>query len=514
MNSSPALPQRLLILAIVLPIAALIGYLLADPAEIEAFAIVGLVVSVLVLPWVLKWHHPMLVLSWNASIIIMVLPGQPYLWMLLAVISLALTALNRFLDPNFKPILVPSVTWTLVILAIVVLITAQLTGGVGLRSMGGSVIGGKKYYLIWFAILGYFALSVRSLPAAKAGFYAILHFASGVTTAVGTLAYLAGPAAYFLYAIFPTDYAMHLVAMDYSTDYMAANISRFSGFSVAGQALVPFFFIRWGARGLLDWTRPWRMAGLILVVGVSLLGGFRSTLGLFGLLFLVQFWNEGLFRTRLFPALIAASVTGLTVLYLFAGSLPMSIQRSLTPLPLIPVSQIARSDAEGSTKWRQDMWKQLEPEIARHFWLGKGFTASQTTYRLEQEAVRMGLAQDYEMMILAGDYHSGWRSILIPFGIWGLLAFLAFLTAGLRVLWINRHKGEGTLRRVNLFLLTYYIAKGVFFFAIFGAVAAELFVFTGLVGLSVSLNGGAAVAKSLKTATIQRKRAAMERLPQ
>ena len=126
----------------------------------------------------------------------------------------------------------------------------------------------------------------------------------------------------------------------------------------------------------------------------------------------------------------------------------------------------------------------------------------------------MGLAQDYEMMILAGDYHSGWRSILIPFGIWGLLAFLAFLTAGLRVLWINRHKGEGTLRRVNLFLLTYYIAKGVFFFAIFGAVAAELFVFTGLVGLSVSLNGGAAVAKSLKTATIQRKRAAMERLPQ
>ena len=502
MTSSPALPQRLLILAIVLPLAALIGYLLADPTEIESLAVVGIVVSVLALPWVLKWHHPMLVLSWNAAIIVIFLPGQPYLWMLMAVISLGLTVLNRFLDPNFKPIMVPSVTWTLIILAAVVLITAQLTGGFGLRSMGGNVIGGKKYYQIWFAILGYFALSIRSLPTAKAGFYATLYFASGLTTVVSTLAYVAGPAAWFLYAIFPTDYAMHLVAMDYSTDFMAVNISRFSGFSMAGQALVPFFYIRWGARGLLDWTRPWRMAGLLLVMGVSLLGGFRSTLGLFGLLFLIQFWNEGLFRTRLFPALIAASLTGMTVLYLVAGSLPMSIQRSVSSLPLIPVSQVARSDAEGSTKWRQDMWKQLKPEVVRHFWLGKGFTASQSTYRLEQEALRMGLAQDYEMTILAGDYHSGWRSIIIPFGIWGMLAFLAFLMAGLRVLWINRNKGEGMLRRVNSFLLTYYIAKGFFFFLIFGAVASELFLFTGLVALSVSLNGGASMAKERENSSV------------
>ena len=92
------------------------------------------------------------------------------------------------------------------------------------------------------------------------------------------------------------------------------------------------------------------------------------------------------------------------------------------------------------------------------------------------------------MMILAGDYHSGWRAIMIPFGIWGILAFSAFLFAGLKVLWANRNKGEGALRRVNLFLLTYFISRTVFFFFVFGAIASDLFIFTGLVGLSVSLN--------------------------
>lgn len=491
MTSSSAIPQRLIILAIIIPIAALIGYLLADPTEVESLAVVGLVVSILVLPVVLKSHHAMLVAVWHASIIVIFLPGQPYLWMLMTAVSLGTTVFNRFLDPTLRLLHVPAVTWILIAFGLIVLVTAQMTGGVGVRSLGASVIGGKKYYLIWFAIAGYFALSIRPIVPEKAALLAILHFGSGVSAAVSTLAYVAGPAAWVLYAVFPTDYAMHLVSKDYTMDFAAIGISRFSGFGVAGLALAPFFFIRWGARGLLDWTRPWRMGLFLAVVAFSMLGGFRSTLGMFGLLFVIQFFNEGLFRTRFFPALLGFTFMGLIAAYLTAGSMPMAIQRSLSILPLVPVSKVAQSDAENSTKWRKDMWKELQPEIARHFWLGKGYTASQSTYRLEQEAYRMGLAQDYEMMILAGDYHSGWRSIIIPFGIWGLLAFSAFLAIGLRVLWNNRLKGDGNFRRVNLFLFTYFIAKTVFFFFVFGAIASDLYVFTGIVGLSVSLNRGA-----------------------
>lgn len=485
------MPQRLLILAIILPIAALVGYMLADPTEIESFAVVGLAVSTLILPVVLKYHHSILVASWHASVIIIFLPGQPYLWMLMTAISLGLTAIYRFLNPTFRPLNVPSVTWTLLILGLVVFLTAQFTGGFGLRSMGASVIGGKKYFLIWFAVAGYLAISVRPILPESAVALVICHFGSGVTAAVSTLAYVAGPAAWILYAIFPTDYAMHLVSKDYSTDFTAIGISRFSGFGVAGMALAPLFFIIWGVRGLLDWTRPWRMGAFFAVVAFAMLGGFRSTLGMFGLLFLIQFFNEGLHRTRFFPAFIGAAGVSLVVVYLLAGSMPMAIQRSLSILPLIPISDVAKSDAENSTKWRVEMWRHLEPDIAAHFWLGKGYTASQSTYRLEQEAYRMGLAEDYEMMILAGDYHSGWRSIIIPFGIWGLLAFIAFLIAGLRVLWINRLKGVASVRRVNLFLFTYFVAKVIFFFFVFGAIASDLYVLTGVVALSVALNRGA-----------------------
>lgn len=500
MTGSPALPQKLLILAIILPIAALLGYVLADPTEIESVVVVGITISVLLLPILLKSHHAILVGSWHASVIIVFLPGQPYLWMLMTAVSLGLTAVYRFLDPGFRPQNVPMMTWTLLALGLIVLITAQTTGGFGLRSMGASVIGGKKYFLIWFAIAGYFAVSIRPVAPEKAAALAISHFGSGITAAVSTLAYVAGPAAWILYAVFPTDYAMHLVSKDYSTDFAAVGISRFSGFGVAGLALAPMFFVLWGARGLLDWSRPWRMALFLLVVGFAMLGGFRSTLGMFGLLFIVQFFNEGLFRTRFFPALLAFAFIGMTIIYLFAGSMPMAIQRSLTVFPLAPVSNVAKSDAENSTKWRKEMWRQLEPEIAAHFWFGKGYTASQSTYRLEQEAYRMGLAQDYEMMILAGDYHSGWRSIIIPFGIWGLLAFIAFIIAGLRVLWINRLKGAGSVRRVNLFLFTYFVAKTIFFIAVFGAIASDLYVLTGIVGLSVALNRGAERTSPLSTA--------------
>lgn len=491
MTGSSAVPQRILIFAIILPIAALLGYFLAEPTEAGSLAVFGLVIGFLCLPLVLQHHHSLLIATWHASVIVVFVKGQPYLWMLMTAISLGLTVIHRFMNPNFRPLHVPSITWTLALFGLVVFVTAQLTGGIGIRSFGASVIGGKKYYLIWFAIAGYLAISVRPMELQRAFLLAATHFGSGVTAAVSTLAYVAGPAAWILYAVFPTDYAMHLVTKDFSTDVLAAGISRFSGFGVAGLAVAPAFFIKWGASGLLQWTRPWRMGAFIAVAALSLLGGYRSTLGLFGLLFIVQFFNEGLYRTRYFPILAGISLLGLIVVYPLAGSMPLAVQRSLAALPFIPISQVAKTDAENSTKWREDMWRELKPEVQAHLWLGKGYTANETTYRLEQEAYRLGLAQDYEMMILAGDYHSGWRSILIPFGIWGLISFVLFLAAGLRVLWINRTKGEGTIRRINMFLFTYFVAKGFFFFVFFGAIASDLYVFTGVVGLSVALNRGA-----------------------
>jgi hypothetical protein len=100
------------------------------------------------------------------------------------------------------------------------------------------------------------------------------------------------------------------------------------------------------------------------------------------------------------------------------------------------------------------------------------------------------------MMILSGDYHSGPLSILIPFGIWGVLAFLAFVVASLRLLYLNYRNGSDSIRNINTFLLSYFVAKLIFFIGVFGAIHLDLATFAGLVGLSVSINGGLLKAKA------------------
>ncbi len=483
------MPRNLLILAIILPIAGLIGYLLADPMQMESMAAVGLIISVLLFPLALKWHHPALVFSWNASVIVFFLPGEPYLWMFLGLLSLGLTVLHRFLEPQFKPLNVPSITWSLLVLAIVVCVTAKLTGGVGIRSFGSSVYGGKKYIFIWFAILGYFALSMRAIPPEKAMLYSVAFFVGSITTAFSTLAYVIGPGAWILYSIFPTDYAMQLAAKDFGMTSVDA-ISRFSGFGPAGIGLVPILLIRYGVRGLLDWHRPWRMGLLMLLVGMSLLGGFRSTLVYVCLLIAVQFFIEGLHRTRWLAIALGFSLVTFLGACVVAPKLPMSVQRSLSVIPMIPVSDHARSDAELSSDWRKAIWKRVMPEIERHFWMGKGVTASARNYYLENQAYRSGIADEYDMTILAGDYHNGPLTLIIPFGIWGVLAFAAFLIAGFRVLWRNCHAGSGMLPNINRTLLAVFLAKVIFFFFVFGSFATEFYTFAGLIALSVSLNGG------------------------
>lgn len=136
------------------------------------------------------------------------------------------------------------------------------------------------------------------------------------------------------------------------------------------------------------------------------------------------------------------------------------------------------------------MWEAARPDVAKHFWMGKGYTASATQYYLTQQAARYGMAEDFEMSLIAGDYHNGLLSILIPFGIFGVIAFLAFLWAGFQVLRYNFCNGSAGLKILNAFLLSSFIVRAIFFFAVFGGISGDLLTLVGLVGFSVALNNG------------------------
>jgi hypothetical protein len=485
MNGSFAVPRKLAVFAIVLPLAVMVGYVLATPNSFNATVLIGLVVATLCVPILLRWHFVLLVSSWNMAVNLFFLPGQPNSWMALAAASLLIAFLDRLLSKVNRLIFVPSVSWALIFMVIVVVGTAQLTGGVGLRSMGGETYGGKRYFLIVIAVIGFFALVQQRIPLEKGRRYVSLYFASGATAMVSNLIYLLGPSFYFLYAIFPVENVMAYAVADITAD----PIKRMAGMAFSGLAIVNFILARYGIRGVLDIKRPWRLISFILVVCGMLLGGFRSSFLLLAMTLTLQFFMEGLHRTRLVLTVALVTILAGAFLVPFAQKLPLPIQRSLTVLP-INVDPIVKHDAQVTADWRFRMWEHVAGEIPKYLLLGKGCSLDPMDMYLVAEARKRGFYADYQSEMVAGNYHSGPLTILIPFGIWGAIAFVWFSIASLNVLYKNFKFSPPELKLANAFLFSYFLVRWTYFLAAYGHFAEDFCVFTGLVGLSISLNGG------------------------
>ena len=206
------------------------------------------------------------------------------------------------------------------------------------------------------------------------------------------------------------------------------------------------------------------------------------------LLFVVQFWLEGLHKTR-WMVLAACAVLLLTAITVpLANRLPLSVQRCLTVFPL-DLDPSAIEDARGSTQWRLEMWRLIVPDIPKYFWVGKGFAIDPKDMYFATEGQRFG-GSGVESSIVAGDYHSGPLTVIMPFGIWGVLAFTWFIVSSFRVLWINYKNSEQEMQTTNTFLLCFFVSKTLFFLVFFGSFYVEFVSFASLVGLSVSINRG------------------------
>jgi hypothetical protein len=149
---------------------------------------------------------------------------------------------------------------------------------------------------------------------------------------------------------------------------------------------------------------------------------------------------------------------------------------------------MTRVMADSSTEWRLAMWNAVTPQIPEYLFLGKGYNLSGTDLFMAHESAGRGLAASWESAALAGDYHSGPLSVIIPFGIWGVLAFGWLLYAGARFLYTVYRNGPEELKLINRFLLALFMARILFFLLVFGALYNEIFYFTGILGLSVALN--------------------------
>ena len=489
MNNASAILRTLVVYAICVPVAIWLGYLLHSVAEFNSrstFIEAGLFVLALCLPLLLRWHYILLVLCINLTVTVFFLPGQPPVWLLAVVLSVGISILQRALNKDMRFISAPQITRPLICLAVVALVTAKLTGGIGLRSMGGDVMGGKRYFFLLGGILAYFALTARRIPPQRAMLYIALFFLPQCSSAVGDLVAVLPSSFNFLYWFFPANTYILEEAASGQSGY------RFGGVAIMASGILPFMLAKYGIRGIFMSGKPGRLLVFLFTGFFVLVPGIRTALIGCALIFFIQFYLEGLHRTRLLPRLVFAGMLALVFLVPFSNKLPDEVQRTLSFLPL-KINSAVRLEAEGSSNWRIEMWNAVLPQVPGHLLLGKGYVISQLDYAYMTGMTSGGLqaisAADIGSAV-AGDYHSGPLTLVLTFGIWGVIAFLWFLIAAVRALHDNYRYGDQSLQTINTLLLALFLAHIFMFFFIFGSFQSDMLSFAALMGLSVSLNGG------------------------
>jgi hypothetical protein len=483
MTNPQAILRSLIVYGVCLPLAVFLGIVITNPLDFTTLTVVGLVLFVIVVPILLRFHRPLMLFAWNSCIVVFFLPGRPQLSLAAVFVSFLIYLGHVTLDKRFRFISVPSLKWPLVAIVVVVVITAKATGGIGIRSLGGDVYGGRRYIELLIAILGYFAMSAEAIPASRVNLYIGLFFLGALTNFLPDL-YPICPSYLRAIFLFTPPYILPKGGFEVGE-------TRLVGFAGAGAGVITYMLARYGVRGILSPAKPWRTVIFVLFIGLSLLGGFRSTIIMFALTFGILFFLEGLHKTSLMPAFTVVGILLATLTLVFLPHLPFTFQRALAFLP-VDVDPVARQSAQSSSDWRMAMWKVMLPQVPHYLLLGKGYSLSRDDYELGSRSQNQSGFEEQWGATMAGDYHNGPLEVLITFGMWGMIAFLWFLSASWRALLRNYRYGDPSLRTVNSLLLASFVVHTLMFFFVVGGFHADMLPLAGLVGLSVSLNNGVA----------------------
>lgn len=483
--NSSTLSRAQVIYGLCLPLAALIGFFLAEPMRFGTVAVVSAILGILIWPLFVKWYHPLLVASFHCSLILGFLPGSLPLWVPFAFAGFLLVVVQRCLDSRIRFFPPGGVGLSLVAIAGVVILTALVRGGVGFRSMGSESMGSKKYFFVLLGIACFFVLATRAVPRKQALLYMGLFCLSGLTGVLSHLIYLGGNKFYWLYSFIDSLPAYGQAAAEW--DVHGQTLVRSVPLMGSATAIISFMLAWFGVRGMLRLHKPWRLCLVMLCMAVGLFGGFRSYVVGMALVLGVAFYLEGLHRTRLLPILFMVAVIGIAIVAMVSDKLPLAVQRSLSFLP-VKIDAGVQMDAQGSLDWRLQMWDLLRKEIPDYLVVGKGFAIDPTAMQMSDFNSRFGYGIQAEWAVLAGEYHNGPLSVLIPFGAAGAITFVWFLIAGtLRLRWFLKH-GDPALLNINRALCAMFVAKIIFFAVFFGSFYSELVDFVVLVGLAECFN--------------------------
>ncbi len=503
--TNPAAAMKMLITyAICIPLAIFVGYLLTNPLDYGTLGFLTFVLAALISPIFIKWHYPILIFGLGCPISLFFLPTRPPLWQAVVVLSLSIAIVERTLSSSRRFISVPTMTVPLMFLLGTILLTMELTGGIGFHQLGSAGGGGKKYVYCFTGIAMFFALVSRGIPKNKRNLYIFLYFFSATLNIFGDIGPMLPQPFNYIGLLIPPSSAAFQSDAD-------IRIIRFGLISSGCSAVLFWMLARHGIRGIFFGGNIWRFPAFCFLVMASQLGGFRSVLINFLLIFIILFFLERLHRTKLLFVFLLAGTMACALVVPFAGHLPKVMQRSLAVLPFVNINSEVRMDTEGSTEWRLKIWRALLPQIPQYLLLGKGYSFSEADWEYMgggafgggQANAAAQLDSSQQALALSSDFHSGPLSTLIGFGIWGAIGMIWLVSATLWLLYRNYRYGDPELHTINAFLLANCITAVIIFLFIFGAFQNDIGTFAKLAGLSVALNWGVCRPQA-KPATMQR----------
>ncbi len=305
-------------------LAIIIGVLMTDPLTYSSLGFVGVVCAILFIPILLRWHHPLMIVAWNMPVYMFFIKGDPTLCLVMITISLTISLTERTLNQRHF-IKVSQITWPLLFLVGVVLITAKLTGGLGLKAFGSEVYGGKKYIFLVVAIVGYFALTARAIPPEKAKWYVGIFFLGGALSCIMDF-YTIAPG--FMQPIF-----WLIPPLPFDPSGIQVGTTRLVGTAWGATGVIAYLMAVYGLRGIFLSGKLWRPAVFFISLFLIFFGGFRSALITTAATFILQFFLEGLHRTKLMPFLVAFVLACAVAAVPLASKLPFTVPRTLAFFP-------------------------------------------------------------------------------------------------------------------------------------------------------------------------------------
>ena len=402
------------------------GVTLADEPNLVFAGLVGLLyvgtlaVNAKPLAWLIIALQP-------AALIVPFFPGRPFWWELCALLAwpslLAYFLLNRQklealqFDRLEKRALLALLGY------VGVLVVLMMYRGVGFRALGGGQMGGRFY--TQQMVLAILPLLLMSARLSKKQLIVAVCFGWGLS-----LTYLVSDFSFSLtgnlqkvlyYFELPTD------ALNFELGFEATGLRRYQSFGIVGAALFSAILI-WAS--LRDLVTRRALYGLPILLGAILLAmssGHRAAFiqivaTLAFLTFFQRFWSP---MRAVFALVFAAGA--LFTLYIVAADLPLSVQRSISFLPGIEVTSLARDNALDTLNDRIEVLKLALHDMPRYLLVGRGFGMARFD-TLPSDAVYEGVWLQY----MNGAFYNGLLGSILKTGVAG------FLCAGFFVLWVSR----------------------------------------------------------------------------